>query len=148
MPDNEWDPLKELVGVHQQMNRLFERALQRRNFDAQEGVGSWSPEADVYEQDGSLVFELELAGLRQDVIDLRVDGDELVVEGERTLDRGEPDEHFHRVERTYGTFARRFHLPSTVDRQRIAATYRNGVLRVELPTKRGEGPRAMKVPIG
>ena len=75
-----------------------------------EGIGSWLPEADVYETSSALVLNLELPGLRQEAIDVRVDRDELVVEGERHMERDQGAEQFHRVERSYGKFSRRFRL--------------------------------------
>ena len=143
----EWDPLKELVGVHKRMNQLFERALTGPNFETQEGVDSWRPDADVYETGSALVMEVELPGLSQEAIEIRVDSDELVVEGERNLEREGREDQFHRVERAYGKFSRRFRLPSTVDRDRIEATYRHGVLTVTLPKSAEHRPTALKVPI-
>jgi HSP20 family protein len=138
MAKAEWDPLKELVGVQERMNKLFESALAKTNFDADGGVGAWAPVTDVYETPERFVLCLELPGLDQNDIDLRMDGDELVVQGERRMEREQPGEQFHRVERSYGRFVRRFPIPSTVDRGSVDAQYRTGVLRVAL-RKRGEG---------
>ena len=85
MAPTEWDPLKELVGIQERMNKLFESALARTNFDAEGGVGAWTPVADVYEGEESVVFCLELPGLAQSDIDVRLEDDELVVRGERHL---------------------------------------------------------------
>ena len=128
----DWDPLKELLTVQKRMNKLFESALERTDFDAQDEVDTWTPVADVYESLDALVLCLELPGLEQEQIALRVEADELIVSGERLIDRERPEEQFHRVERAYGKFSRRFHLPSTVDRDNVEATYRDGLLRVSL----------------
>jgi len=128
----DWDPLKELLTVQKRMNKLFESALERTDFDAQDEVDTWTPVADVYESPDALVLCLELPGLEQEQIALRVEADELIVSGERLIDREQPEEQFHRVERAYGKFSRRFHLPSTVDRDNVEATYRDGLLRVSL----------------
>jgi len=133
--DADRDPLKELLTVQQRMNKLFESAMGRTDFDAGDGVDSWTPVADVYEAADAIVLCLELPGLEQDQIELSVEGDELVVFGERRIDRERPGEHFHRVERSYGKFSRRFQLPSTVDRAAVEASYRNGLLRVTLPNR-------------
>lgn len=140
-------PLQELARIQDRMNQLFEAALGGTNFDA-DGLHTWSPTADVFETGAELVISLELAGVEQDAIDLRVEGDELIVEGERRLHRQADNEHFHRVERSYGRFSRRFALPSTVDRQAIAALYRQGVLRVALPKRPGGESGPIKVSIG
>ncbi len=128
-----WDPLKEMLQVQQRLNQLFESAMVGTDFDAPEGFGIWNPVADVYETSRMLCLDLELPGLKQEQIELRLDGDELVVEGTREMDREQEGEQFHRVERSYGKFSRRFRLPSTVDREAIDATYRHGLLRVTLP---------------
>lgn len=133
MAQHEWDPLAELTKVQERMNRLFESALAKTEFDAQGGIDSWIPVADVYETRADLVLSLELPGIAQDAIELRVDGNDLVIEGERRMQRT-PDrnEQFHRVERSYGRFIRRFPLPSDVDRSSVQARFRDGVLRVTL----------------
>ena len=143
----EWDPLKDLVSVQDRMNKLFDSALANTNFDPDGGVGAWTPIADVSEREDSLVLSLELPGLKQADIDLRVDGDELVVQGERRTDREQPGEQFHRVERSYGKFMRKFPLPSTVDRDAVEASYKHGVLRVTLAKRGNPKPKAIKVPI-
>jgi HSP20 family protein len=143
MAQTEWDPLKDLVGIQERMNKLFESALARTNFDAEGGVGAWTPVADVYEDAEKLVFCLELPGLAQSEIDVRLEDDELVVRGERQMDRGAPGEQFHRVERSYGKFVRRFRLRSRIDPASVAAGYRDGVLVVTLAKKED----AVKTPI-
>ena len=90
---------------------------------------------------------LELPGLEQDQIELRLDGDDLIVAGERELVREQPDEQFHRVERSYGKFSRRFHLPSSVNRNAIEASYRDGLLRVALPHRGDKQTGSVRVAI-
>ena len=143
----DWNPLSELQGVQKRMNQLFESALARSDFEDQEGIGLWSPVCDAYEAGDELVICLELPGLQREQIDVRLDGDELVVEGSREMGREHEGEQFHRVERSYGRFSRRLRLPSTVDRSSVSAIFRNGVLRVVLPTRGGEarGPISVAV---
>jgi HSP20 family protein len=143
----EWDPLKELNAVKRRMNQLFERALARTDFNADGEVGSWEPLADIFETKERFHVCLELPGLGQDEIEVRVDGDELIVEGERLMDREQAGGQFHRVERSYGKFVRRFRLPSTVDRESVRAAYRNGVLDVRLERTDRSEPRAIRVSI-
>lgn len=132
MAQGQWDPLNELTTVQARMNKLFESALGMSDFDTPEEPDSWSPVCDVYESPDCLVVSLELPGLEQSQIDVRVDGDDLVVSGERAIRQEERGERFHRVERPYGKFLRRFHLPSTVNRDAIEASFRNGLLRITL----------------
>ena len=146
MSQGQWDPMKELAKVQERMNNLFESAMARTDFDTGGGLGAWVPTADVYENDSSLIFCLELPGLSLQDIDLRLEGDELIVEGERRI-LGERGEQFHRVERSYGKFARRFAIPSAVDRDSVVAKYENGVLIVTLAKKSGAQPGPIKVEI-
>jgi len=143
----DWDPLKEMLLVQKRLNGLFESALARTEFDTREGVDSWTPVSDAYESENALVLSLELPGLEQEQIDLRIDGDELVVEGVREMGKQRDGDRFHRVECSYGKFSRRFHLPSTIDREAVQATYRDGVLRVSLPRKGRELPKSVRVAI-
>jgi HSP20 family protein len=144
---SDWDPLKEMLLVQKRLNGLFESALARTEFDAREGVDSWTPVSDAQESPDALILSLELPGLEQDQIDLRIDGDELVVEGVREMTRQSEDDRYHRVECSYGKFSRRFHLPSTIDREAVEAVYRDGVLRVSLPRKGRELPKSVRVAI-
>jgi len=143
----QWDPLKELGSVQKRMNRLFETAMGAADFDANEEPDTWTPVCDAYETADALVVSVELPGLDQDEIDVRVDGDDLVVSGERGIEREQPGEHFHRVERPYGKFLRRFHLPSTVSREEIRASFTDGLLRITLPNHKDKQARPIQVTI-
>lgn len=145
MAQSEWDPLKDLAGVQQRMNHLFESALARTNFDAEGEIGGWSPVADAYETDEGMVLQIEIPGVDQEALDVRVDRDDLVVQGERRMDR-EPAAEYHRVERSFGKFSRRFAIPPGADRDSVEALYRDGVLRVTL-AKRGGDRRSIKVSV-
>ena len=140
MPRGDWDPLKDLVAVRERMNNLFESALARTNFDAEGEIGAWTPAADVYETDDQLVLALEIPGLDPAGIDLRVEEDAILVQGNRTMQGGGAGEQFHRVERSYGKFARRFPLPPHADGGSVSAAYRDGVLKICVG-KRGGGAR-------
>ena len=143
-----WDPLKDLVQVQQRMNTLFESALTRTDFDTGLGFDAWEPIADVHAAKDTLFLTMELPGFAQSEIDLKVDGDDLVVEGERRMDVDGHHGQFHRVERAHGKFSRRFHLPSRFNRDRIEATYRDGVLQISLPARDSLGPDTFKIDIG
>lgn len=135
-----WDPMRELLAVQDRMNRLFETAMTRTNFSLDGGVGSWTPVADAWESPDGFFFTLEIPGLAMEQIVVRVDGESLLVEGEREMDREKPGEHFHRVEGSYGKFSRRFDLPAAADRSAAAASYKHGVLTVRFP-KNAAGSR-------
>jgi HSP20 family protein len=139
--------MRELIAVQERMNRLFESALTRTNFDPSGGAGSWSPVADAWETDEEYRFALEIPGLAMDRMDVRVEGDHLVVEGERPMERERPGEHYHRVEGSYGSFSRRFELPAAAQRDGARATYRDGVLTVRLPKRPVVPPGSIRLEV-
>ena len=141
------DPLQELAGVQHRMNRLFESALARTDFEAEGGFGAWSPVSDVVETADALVFWLELPGLDQPDLDVRIEGDDLLVAGELPPDREDRGEQYHRVERSSGRFSRRFPLPQDVDRESIDAKYRGGVLRITVAKRSHERAGPIRVPV-
>jgi HSP20 family protein len=147
MASTPWDPLKDLAGIQERMNKLFESALARTNFDAEGEVGAWTPVADVYETADRVVFCVELPGLAQQDIDIRLEDDEMVIQGERAMGRGGGGDQFHRVERSHGKFARRFRIPSHVDRNSVVAVYEHGVLTIALTKTEDAGRRPIRVAI-
>jgi len=141
----DWDPLRELSGVQKRMNRLFEAALARTELGAEGGIGPWTPVADVVDEGDTLRIRLDIAGVEADRIKVRFEDDELVVEGDRPMERERPGDRYHRVERSYGKFARRFRLPGTVDRASVQATHRDGVLEISLWKRDVAGPSDVRV---
>jgi HSP20 family protein len=125
------------------MNRLFEESLSRGRLEgAAFASGSWVPLADVYETADGFVVQVELPGVGEEDVEVQVDGDQLRLRGERRMsDRSRP-ERFHRMERSYGSFARSFRFPEEVDPARVTAHFRDGLLRLELPRARHRGGRA------
>jgi len=115
------------------MNRLFEGSLSRgRLEDGSLDSAGWVPLADVYETSDTFVVLVELPGLNQDDIEVTIDGDQLTLRGERRLSDPTRPESFHRIERSYGAFARTFHFTGEVDPSRVTAQFRDGLLRLEL----------------
>ena len=135
------NPFRDLVALQDRMNRLFEEAAERRQGGGDEGDTSmeradWYPAADVFESDADFVVALDLPGVERGALKVDLDEDRLTVSGER---RSEGGGVVRRAERPAGRFARSFALPPVVDRDRITADYKDGVLRLRLP-KRVEQP--------
>jgi HSP20 family protein len=140
------DPLKELMALKERMNRLFENAVARSNF--KEGptlLGQWTPSVDIFENGEQMVVQAEVPGLRQEDFDITVTEHALSISGERGMGKEMQDGNYHRIERSYGSFAIEFPLQVPIDRDRVKAKYRLGVLEVTLP-KAGRPPsRPVKV---
>lgn len=128
-----WDPLRDLLNLQEKMNRLFEDSLASvRHPSSALGAQGWMPLADVYETPEAFVLQVELPGICEDDLEIQVDGDVIVLRGERRpLEKARP-ESFHRMERSYGAFARSFQLTAPVDPDRVSAQFRDGLLRLEL----------------
>jgi HSP20 family protein len=115
------------------MNRLFDESLAPGRLDtAVLRSGNWVPQADVYETAESFVVQIEIPGVDEDDVEIKVDGDELEVRGERRPDACGKPESFYRMERSHGSFVRAFRLTQDVDPERVTATFRDGLLRLDL----------------
>ena len=105
------------------------------------------PAVDILEKDGNLILRAELPGMTEKEIGLKLDGNVLTLSGERKLENEEKRDNYRRIERSYGSFSRSFTLPETVDREKVKAEYKNGVLTVTIPLKPEAQPRAVPIAI-
>ena len=138
-----WYPIREVAALQNRVNSLLQDIAGSDSETVT--AASFVPAVDVYEDSGKLVLKLELPGIREEDVDIRVENQTLSVRGERKLDAEEKQENFHRIERHYGSFFRSFSLPNTVDTDAVAATYEAGVLRLELKKKASAQPRQIKI---
>jgi HSP20 family protein len=137
-----WDPFRELSTIQDRMNRLFQESYGQ---DQELGTSAFAPPVDVYEDEHSIVLKLDVPGIDEKDLDIRVENNTLVVRGERKFEKEEKEENFHRVERRYGSFVRTFTLPNTVDTDQVQAEYDKGVLKVRLGKKAEAKPKQIKV---
>ena len=141
-----WDSLRHLAAQQERMNRMLEGF----NSGPQEDLarGSWVPAVDIYSNGPQeLVLKAELPDMKQEEIELTVEDNTLTLRGERKFDVEVTQEQFHRIERSYGPFARTFALPPTVDPGKVSAEYKAGVLRVRLPLREEAKPKQIKIQI-
>ena len=124
--------------------RLFEDAITRLMNEPRTGR-PWSPAVDILETEDALVLKADLPDVKIDDIDVRVENNTLTLRGHRKFEKDENVKGYHRIERSYGEFARSFAVPSTVDTEKVAADYKNGVLTITLPKKEAAKPRQVKV---
>ena len=143
-----WDPFQELNLLHDRMNRLFQENYGAGRGDEALSTASFVPPVDIYEDEHNITLKLEVPGIDQKDIDVRLENNTLTVRGERKFEKEEKEENFHRVERRYGTFYRAFTLPNTVDAENVQADYDNGVLKVKLAKKAEAKPKQIKVNVG
>ena len=141
-----WNPFN-AMDVHQErMSRMFEGFYGRPQEDL--ARGSWVPAVDIYTNgQHELVLRAELPDMKEEEIDLTLEDNTLTLRGERKLDAEVAEEQFHRIERSYGPFARTFALPPTVDAGKVSAEYKAGVLTIRLPLREEAKPKQIKVQI-
>jgi HSP20 family protein len=133
--------------VQDRVNRLFNESHGRYQDDVMTR-GAWVPPVDIYENgQHELVLKVELPAMTREEIDVTVEDHTLTLSGEKKVDREVKEEHYHRVERTYGAFSRSFSLPPTVDVTKVSADYRDGVLTVRLPLREEAKPKHIKVDV-
>ena len=127
-----WDPLQDLLALHERLNRL-----------AGDQSPGWVPPVDLYETADHYVISVELPGLARDDFEIGVQDGKVILKGQRPP-RQATAEQFHRVERGHGQFLRSFALPQPIDDKQISADLREGVLSVTIP-KATARPRRIEV---
>ena len=124
--------------------RLFQDSVAR--IFSEPNSRPWSPAVDIAEGENDLVLKADIPGLEEKDIDIQLENGTLTIKGERKFE-GDKSEAYHRVERSYGAFARSFTLPDSVDPEKVRAEYRNGVLTVTLGKKELAKPRSIRVQV-
>jgi HSP20 family protein len=109
---------------------------------------SFAPLVDIYEDEHNITLKVEVPGIDEKDIDVRIENNTLTVHGERKIEKEEKEENFRRVERHYGSFSRSFTLPSTVDPAQVSAHYDQGVLKINLAKKAEAKPKQIKIHVG
>ncbi len=139
-----WRPNREISTLRREMDRLFEDFFgDKGGFLAE--AGKWMPAVDVSETDDNIIVKAELPGMKSEDIDVSVQGDVLVIKGEKKEETEEKKENFHLIERRRGEFARSIRIPVPVDQDKVSAKYENGVLAVTLPKKEESKAKQIKV---
>ena len=106
--------------------------------------GTWAPPVDVAEENNKIFVRVEVPGIDEKDLKVNFEDGLLTISGERQFERKD-DRNYHRIERSYGTFVRTFSLPRSVDATAITASYRNGILEIEIPKKDEAKPRAITI---
>ena len=141
-----WDSSRDVAALQEGMSRMLEGFYIRPQEDL--ARGAWVPAVDIYSNgQHELVLKAELPDMKEDEIGLTVEDNTLTLRGEKKLNTEVAEEHFHRIERSYGSFARSFALPTTVDASKVNAEYKAGVLTVRLPLREEAKPRHIKVAV-
>jgi HSP20 family protein len=143
-----WDTYRDVLALQNRMNSLFQDFSRSGNGESELATAGFVPPVDIFEDENKLVLKIEIPGIRQEDIDVRLENNTLTVKGERSFQSEGKEENFHRVERRYGSFYRAFTLPNTIDQNTIKADYEAGVLKVELHKRAETKPRQVKINVG
>src|SRR5262245_58588449 len=113
----------------------FYRSLNPRASQPGEHVSAnvWSPAVDVYEDQEAIVIRADLPGVKQEDIDIELNGETLTIRGERKFEDEQRRDNYVRIERQYGAFQRSFTIGIPVEADKVRATYRNGILELTVP---------------
>ncbi|KPL18210.1 MAG: hypothetical protein AMJ92_08980 [candidate division Zixibacteria bacterium SM23_81] len=140
-----WRPWGDLVSIQDEVNRLFDDSFGRIPARWIESGMRWSPAVDISENKDKIYVDVEIPGMKKEDIKVSLENGVLSLKGEKKQERELKEENCHRVERQYGSFVRSFELPMPVQADKIKASYRNGVLHVELP--KAEEVKPKEIPI-
>ena len=131
-----WDPFRDLSTIEDEFDRLMGRAYSR---------SAWVPALDVRETEDLFEVTVDLPGMAPEDVSVTFEASVLTVSGTRHFSREETQETYHRIERSYGTFARQIKLPRTADTEKIEASFDKGVLTVTVPKTEAAKPRTIEV---
>ncbi|HUL85963.1 MAG TPA: Hsp20/alpha crystallin family protein [Actinomycetota bacterium] len=131
-----WDPFRDVKAVEDDLDKLMGRAYARN---------TWVPALDVRESDDRFELTLDLPGIEPDDVNVSYEDGMLTVTGKRGFAEGTKGETWHRIERSFGTFARSVRLPRTADAEKIEAAFDKGVLTIAVPKAEAAKPRTIEV---
>ncbi len=137
------------AAMHQEMDRMLASFFDEDRWPALSSGNRMVVRWDVAETDDAVKISADLPGLTEKDIDVTIADGVLTIKGERKTEEesDDKDKHYHRVERSYGSFERAMSLPTNVDETRIAAGFKNGVLKLTLPKKPEAKKKTKKIQV-
>lgn len=130
-----WDMQEDFNRMWDTFNSQFGAVEQRR----------FTPALDVRETDDAFEIEADIPGMTKDDVTIEVTDNVVSISGERTAEQTEEKKNYHRVERQYGAFRRTVSIPGGFEHDKVAATFRDGVLHITLPKPEARKPRRIEV---
>jgi HSP20 family protein len=135
-----FDPAREIQSMTKAMDKTL-RDISRQM--------DWSPSADITSNKDAYIVHADLPGVSKENVSVNLDHNKvLTIKGERKVEKKDEDKDhkYHRVERSFGSFVRRFQLPDDVDPKKVKAVFENGVLKVTI-TKSPKEEQMNNIPI-
>ena len=139
-----WEPFRDLMAMQDRMTRLFDETLSHI-WKEEVPRRIWSPPVDILERENEVILKVDLPEVNQNDIEIKVEENTLIIQGERKFIQEAPHGNYLQIERPHGTFQRTFAIPRTIDQEKIKAAYKDGVLRIVLPKKEEVHPKQIVV---
>jgi HSP20 family protein len=140
-----WDPFREMEDVFDR----YTKAMRWPRLGGQELItsGDWAPRVDIAETEKEFTIKAEIPEVNKEDVKITVDNGVLSIQGERKQEKEEKGKKFHRIERYYGSFIRSFTLPDNIDEARIKASFKDGMLNLQIPKSKESKPKSIDVKI-
>ncbi len=142
-----WSPFREFEDIQTRLDRLFNERTSRREGDETLFRADWMPAVDVQETEQEFLIKADLPEVKKEDVKVTVHEGVMTIEGERKLEKEEKGKKFHRIEREYGRFVRKFTLPDGADEAKVAAEFKDGVLNVRVPKSAIARPKTVEVKV-
>lgn len=139
-----WPSFDRLTSLRDEIDRIFDFAMPTRDSGL---FGGWTPTLDVYDENDSFLVKVELPGMKKEDIDISLREGVLTVSGERKQEHEAKEGESFRSERYFGRFQRSVTLPAMVDASKVTATYKDGVLTIDLPKAEEAKPKRIEVSV-
>jgi HSP20 family protein len=142
-----WEPFSNLLTAQRDFDRLFKEAFNPFVSEGDLSTRTWAPPVDIYENENDIVLKAELPGIEPKDVEVKVEDNTLYLKGERRFEKEVKNESYHRVERSYGSFARSFSLPNSISTDKVKAEFKDGLLTLTLPKREEAKPRTVKIDV-
>jgi HSP20 family protein len=142
-----WEPFQNLLASQRGFDRLFREAFSPLTGEGELSTRTWAPPVDIFENADNIVLKAELPGIDPKDVEIRVEDNTLYLKGERKFEREVKEENYHRVERSYGSFARSFSLPNSIAAEKVVADYKDGLLTLTMPKREEAKPKTIRIEV-
>ena len=141
-----WDPFRDVAVLQNRINRMFDDSFgPSRDREDEMNMCAWRPAVDIYETETGVILAVELPGVGKENVAVEVKDNILTLKGERLSKPEIKKENYYRQERCYGTFQRSFTLHHNIQPNLIKATFKDGMLEIEIPRPEEEQPKQITV---
>ncbi|KKO20703.1 MAG: molecular chaperone [Candidatus Brocadia sp.] len=143
-----WTQLPTISSIQEEMNRMFDRVFRGGDLSDFGITGTWAPPLDLSETADKVTVKAEIPGMDPKEIDISIQGDTLIIKGEKKEEKEEKGKNYYRMERRYGNFTRSVDLPASVDTNKVTAECKNGVLEITMQKREEVKPKQITVKVG